>query len=488
MPHITNKDIAKIREWQRSPLSFVKDVWGLEPQEKEFVKGKHITHQQTEILLAVEAAISGEAANRISVASGHGIGKSACLSWLIIWYLFTHKNAQVPCTAPTSEQMHDILWKELNLWLGKMPQWMQEKMEWSTGYMRITENPKVWFARAKTARKENPEALAGVHGDWVMFCIDEASGVPQEIFQTAEGALTGENVLVIMISNPTRLQGYFYDSHHSDKSAWQIFQFSSEESPIVDRSYVDRIRSKHGEESDEYRIRVLGQFPSEDAVDDKGFTALLRQADIRITRNDTAFTGITVMGVDPAGEGKDETTWVVRDRFKAKVVAREKVSTPRGIAEKTMTLMDVYRVDKARVYMDTFGEGSDAAQEMAAAGYPVVSINTGDPADDNETYLNKRAEVFDRIKTWMRYKGELVSDNGWDELLNIRYKRNIRGKMQIMPKDVMRRMGIPSPNVADALSITFVDNIDYEAQEREIMLNEYEDEEADSIAAERLSL
>jgi hypothetical protein len=162
-----------------------------------------------------------------------------------------------------------------------MPKPVREKYEWTNGYIRITESPETWFARAKTARKENPEALAGVHGDFVMYIVDEASGVPEEIFNTAEGALTGDNVLVILISNPTRLIGYFYDSHHKDKESWQTLGFSSIDSPLVDKEYVSRIISKHGEDSDEYKIRVLGEFPREDTMDDKGYIAYFLKTTLR---------------------------------------------------------------------------------------------------------------------------------------------------------------------------------------------------------------
>ena len=163
----------------------------------------------------VERALRKESPNRISVASGHGVGKTAVLAWLIIWFLWCFKEAQAPCTAPTSEQMHDILWKELSVWIRKMPEDAQSKFEWTTGYLRIVEHPEAWFARARTARKENPEALAGVHADHVLMVADEASGVLEEIYKTAEGSMTGPNVLVILISNPTRTEGFFYETHNA---------------------------------------------------------------------------------------------------------------------------------------------------------------------------------------------------------------------------------------------------------------------------------
>lgn len=458
MTEITKADVEIYTRFRKDPLYFIEKMWGLYPQEKgqEFIKGKHITWQQVKIIKSVQSSLQG-GKRRISVASGHGIGKTACLSWLIIWYLFTSKNAQIPCTAPTSEQMHDVLWKELSLWLKRLPKEIEELFDWTTGYLRVKEAPTTWFARAKTARKEAPEALAGVHGDYVMFVIDEASGVPEEIFNTAEGALTGENVIVLMISNPTRLNGYFYDSHHKDKHNWATFQFNSEESPIVDNEFVNRIIEKHGIDSDEYRIRVQGLFPQEDAIDDKGFVPLLLEKDLNFC-SIADFVGIPRMGIDPAGEGRDSTIWVVRDNFKAQIVAKEKISDSKTIAQKTLTLLDYYNIDQSNVWVDNFGIGANVAMEILVGGKRINPINVGERPEDTETYLNLRAEMYWKLRKWLIAGGQLVGDlEKWEQLLTIRYKRNLAGKLQIMSKDEMRREGIKSPDIADALMLTFKD-------------------------------
>jgi hypothetical protein len=445
-------------------------MWGLTPQKTKddpFVKGKNITWQQYEILLAVERAIRGEASRRITIESGHGTGKSACLSWIILWFLFCFKDSQVPCTAPTSDQIHDVLWKELALWKDRMPEPIKKLYDWQTGYLRMTQRPETWFARAKTARKEAPEALAGVHADHVMFVIDEASGVPEEIFNTAEGALTNKNIFVIMISNHTRTVGYFHASHNRDKHNWQTLSLDSRESPIVDAEFVRRIIEKHGEDSDEFRVRVAGRAPKEDAIDDKGFVPLLGQSDLKPTP-DHQFVGVVKMGIDPSGDGRDKTRWVIRDRFRAKIVATEAKSTPRSIAVKTLTLMKMYDVQPQNIYCDAFGVGANVAQELMVSGSYINAINVGDPAQD-EQFLNRRAEIYWRLKQWLRTGGELVEDQDWESLLTVRYMANLRGKIQLMSKEQMRKEGYPSPDVADALSMTFwdtdIDEQTFRAQE-----------------------
>ena len=486
-------DIDLYLKYQESPLQWVCDIFKLRPQRikpdyqknydlavkelrfkdfkrgwfQDFVKGEEITWQQLAILLSVGAAITGKSQNRISVRSGHGIGKSTTLSWLLLWFLFCFKDAQIPCTAPTSDQMHDILWKEVQIWLNRMPKELSQLYDWSADYIRMIESPQTWFARARTARKESPEALAGIHADHVLYLVDEASGVPDEIFTTGEGALTGGFFLFLMISNPTRLLGYFHDSHFSDKESWQCLNFNSEESPIVNDKYVTRIIDKYGFNSDEYLVRVKGEFPKEDSIDDGGYVPLLMEADLHIT-NDGEFTGRKRMGVDPAGEGNDTTDWVIRDNYKAKKVASEKISNPKSIAQKTRTLMDFYEVEPEDITVDNFGEGANVAQELGLVGVRVSAVNVGDRVDREEeeeavaeggkTFLNIRANAYFGVKKWLRGGGELVQNTVWkDQGLAIKYKTEVSGRIKIMSKREMRKQGIKSPNSMDALMLTFVE-------------------------------
>lgn len=457
---MNEEDIALYKAFQKSPILFIEKVWGLIPERDntKFIKGNNITWQQHDILLSVEEALKTDK-KRISVRSGHGIGKSTTFSWLILWYLFCFKDAQIPCTAPTSDQMHDVLWKEVSKWLQLMPEPIRAKYEWSNNYVRIVESPETWFARAKTARKEAPEALAGVHGDYVLFLIDEASGVPEEIFNTAEGALTDKRAIVIMISNATRLIGYFYDSHHKDKEHWNTLHFNSEDSPIVDKEFVERIEKKHGRDSDEFAIRVKGDFPKEDMMDEAGYVPLYVETDLKYT-DDESFIGNVKLGVDPAGEGNDKTIWIARDNFKARVVATERISDSKSIAQKTLTLMSYFNITPENVTVDNFGTGANVAQEMGLAMNRVSAVNVGERCQspqDQEMFLNLRAFAYWKQREWIKKGGQLVKHDGWEELLSIRHRKELSGKMKIMGKVEMKKKGYHSPDHADALMLTFIE-------------------------------
>jgi len=440
-------------------------MWGLSPQDKNepFIKGKHITFQQAEILYAVELALQGQKSNRISIRSGHGVGKSATISWLMLWYLFCFKDCQIACTAPSAEQMNDVLWKEAMKWIQLMPEGVKEKYEWTGSHIRINESPETWFARAKTARKEAPEALAGVHGEHVMLLVDEASGVPEEIYNTAEGSLTEKNTLVVLISNPTRLVGYFYDTHHTDQHNWQTLHFSSIDSPVVEQDYVDRILEKHGPDSDEYRIRVLGEFPDAESADERGFLPVYSRLEVtEIRDNDYDFRakegGFKRLMIDPAGEGRDKTVWYIRDRFVMKKLGQEKVATPKEISSRTMDYMDYYGITAENVFIDGFGVGAKVAVEIAS-GVDYGRINvilTGEKPDDEETYLNIRAEAAFRMRSWLKDGGQIIEDKATQELFFIRYKRNLRGKIQLMDKPTMKKLLNASPDNFDSMALGFV--------------------------------
>lgn len=423
---------------------------------ERFIKGRHITWQQWLVVLAVERAIK-YGSNKISVVAGHGIGKDMIVSLLTIWFLFCHLDAQVGATAPTSEQLHDILWKEISLWMGKMPGELKELFEWQTGYIRVKERAETWFARARTARKEAPEAIAGLHGDHVMIIGDEASGIPDEIYRSAEGSMTGPNVLVILIGNGVRSEGYFYDTHHNDKANWQTFAFSSEDSPVVAEGYIERMEAKYGRESDEFKIRVAGGFPASEQMDEQGWIPLLADDDVRLGNSALGWGGRRVMAVDPAGDGDDRTIWLVRDNFHARVVASELTSTDKSIALKTSELQRELNIDWADIVVDNFGAGANVAREMLLLDHSaeVLAINWGEDADDPEIYLNKRAECCFAGREWLIAGGEIIGDEVKRDIMAYQYRKTLSGKKQILEKPKLKRRLGRSPDRGDAFFMTF---------------------------------
>jgi hypothetical protein len=499
---------AKGDEWKRLRETVSPEWFGdYDPVTREwtwynYIKGRHITWQQTLVLWGVQKASQDKAPRHISIRSGHGIGKSALTSWIVLWFLYCWHNAQVPVTAPTSYQMHDVLWKELHIWLQRIQQEpAREAFEWYNDHIRMRSNPTEWFARARTSTKENTEAIAGVHGDHVLIAVDEASGVPEQVFNTAEGALTSGNVFVIMIGNPTRTIGYFFDSHHKNKGDWQNFNFNSEQSPIVDHEYVKRQADRHGVDSNEYRIRVRGDFPSEEMMDDSGYIQLIPDGKITIIPSlgidRDIFIGRKTLGIDPSGEGKDKATFVLRDQFRARKLHDVVSTNPKELAELALTFIDRYKLRGENVVIDGFGIGATVGQNIAVATRGKVNVYTvlvGDSPKDAEKhnseffrrfpdeladeegedlYLNLRALMFFRSAKWLHAGGRIIDDavdNSpfKNELLTIKYKRTLHGNtIQLMSKKEMFKLRLPSPNIADAFALTFLLDQELDMQTKE---------------------
>ena len=236
-------------------MLYVRQRFGIEP-----------TWQQAKILEAMTPYGA-----KVSVRSGHGIGKSSTAAWLILWHTETHNYAKVPCTAPSSHQLRDILWGELSKWRrqadmqstarGDHPRFALSKLFKLTTDSLYDLAAREWGAFARTAKRENPEALQGFHADHLLFIIDESSGVPEEVFEAAEGALSTPGSRVLLLGNPTRTSGTFYASHHHSRGDYTPLHFRSQDSPLVDAGYRPRLVRKWGETSNVVRVRADGEFP-----------------------------------------------------------------------------------------------------------------------------------------------------------------------------------------------------------------------------------
>lgn len=193
-----------------------------------------------------------------SVRSGHGIGKTAVESWVIIWFLLTRPFPKIPCTAPTKHQLIDILWAEVSKWLRNNPA-LQQEIIWTAEKLYLKGYKEEWFAVPRTAT--NPDALQGFHSDHLLFVMDEASGISDKTFEPVLGALTGPDAKLLMMGNPTRLAGFFFDSHHKNRESYKTIHVDGRDSGRVERDFIQKIIDMFGEDSDVFRVRVEGNFP-----------------------------------------------------------------------------------------------------------------------------------------------------------------------------------------------------------------------------------
>lgn len=433
--NLNQKIETVIKTWACDPFSFVVQALQAQP-----------TDQQKQVLKSVKPG------SHISIRSGHGVGKTALLSWLVLWFMCTRADARIPCTASTHSQLRDILWPEIGKWIDKLPLQFQKALEWQVERIVWKERKNTWFAVARTARKENPEALQGFHGNNLMFLIDEASGVPDEVFEVAEGALTKENVISIMTGNPTRLSGEFYRSHHQSRHLWQTYHFSSEDSALVSSDYADRIAQKYGKDSDVYRVRVKGDFP---LAESDTFIPLPLVEDARLAVKPSGDR--IIWGLDPARFGDDETALVKRAGMKVLSVEGVRKRDTMQVAGWVASMAKTEKPES--IMVDTIGIGAGVFDRLKEQGFPVIAVNVAEKATNTDLYARVRDELWGSVKDALKDGLSLPDDEELLAQLSApKYSFDSSGRIVIEKKDDMKKRGVSSPDRADALCLTFYQN------------------------------
>jgi len=288
-----------IRRYKSDPVLFVKEVLKAEPEV-----------EQISILESVNNN------PMTAVKSGHGLGKTTALAWLVLWFMFTRPFPKIPCTAPTMHQLRDILWAEISKWLYRSPI-LQEIFDWTVERVSLKNHEENWFAVARTATQ--PDAMQGFHADSLLFVIDEASGVSDAIFEPILGALTGQDTKFIMVGNPTKIVGFFYDAFTKNASEFNCITLNSENSRRVGRGFIEKIIKLYGRDSDPYRVRVLGQFPKGEPDAFISLDLIERSFEnYRTKKPDINDKVVRIhLGVDVARFGNDESTIYITFQYKS---------------------------------------------------------------------------------------------------------------------------------------------------------------------------
>jgi hypothetical protein len=427
-------------------------------------KGR-FTWQQTLVLEAYNRAVNtfgkdsfDEKQRWITVRSGHGIGKTATMSVIALHFLLCFFGAQIGATANSESQLKDIFLKELYFWKDRLPKGLKDQVEILDDIVRI-KGDKDWFLRARVSRPEKPEALAGLHGKYVLIEADEASGIADMTFEVMKGALTGENFIVLYFSNPTRTEGEFFDSHKQGSSFTRL-KFSSRHSPIVEEDYVEKWENDYGKDSDEVKIRVDGEFANVAEMDDKGWMPLFANVPIAIEPERGQVINRAIIGVDPAGKGRDRSIVQVRDSIYLKEVLNEATSSPIDLARKIETIRDAYNCSSGDIGVDGFGVGAEVvANIQTKIGEAVTAILADKPREGTELMFNSyKAELAWKLRNWLSRGGIIISNNPREwmrEFDKIKYKRDRQGRIQLMPKEEFKKEYGFSPDRFDASLYTF---------------------------------
>lgn len=431
----------------------------------ESLFGVKLTDQQKEL---VELANDPKA--RVAVASCTGSGKTAILAMLTLLYLMVLPDCRILITSPSFNQLNRVFSAELRKWHKKMPTQFQE---WFTITRDTIRNNNVkefeQFASLVTSSVENKEALQGGHAEHYIIFADEASGINEEAFDILLATLsTGKGGRFVQVSNPVRSSGRFYEIFNRDLGSWTKLFFSAFDSPNVNNEWIQEMEDTYGLDSDLYRMRVLGRFPR------VGISQFISADTVNESLGNNippaSYTNYPrVMGVDIARFGDDLTAFVVRQGPKLIDIKVYKGLDTMEVAMKVAEYNAVYTCSK--VFIDAIGIGAGTYDRCKDLGLPVVEVIASSKSSQPNVYMNLRSQMWGNMRDWLVNGADIPSmcterdTNLGAQLTSMEYAYNNKMQIQLLSKKDLKKMGHPSPDIADALSLTFADTV-YETTNR----------------------
>jgi hypothetical protein len=440
------------KESRDDPFRFVTGVLGYLPHDW-INEGEQLQLErwQEDALKAIR-----DGHKRLSIRSGHGVGKTTFLAWLALWALTTHNDCKVPIAANSQDQLRDVIWPEISKQHKRLPAPLQMMIECQAERITVKPAPDMAFAVRRTATKEKPEALAGFHATFLMFLLDEASGIDEAVYETAQGALSTEGAIAVLTSNPTRRNGYFYKTHNELRHRWFTMRVSSEDVPRA-RGHIEDIIEAYGRNSDAYRVRVQGDFPNAEA----GSVIPLDLVEAAVNRQVEGINVLPIWGVDVARFGDDTSAIAKRKGNVLLEPVREWMGLDNvQVAGRIKQEWDATDEDMQpiAICIDEIGLGAGVVDILKSYGLPAQGVNVAEGAADDDKYYRLRDELWHRFGLgWFRQKNCRIpkDDKLIGELTGPLYDFNVNGQIVVEPKKLMKKRGLRSPNKADAFLNTF---------------------------------
>lgn len=423
---------------------------------------------------------------RFSTASGHGIGKSGLAAWLIRFILDTRPYSKGTVTANTDVQLRTKTWAELGKWhnMALTRHWWEysaSKGNMSYRSLLMGRDPESGelkpmrdecFCQAQTSREENSESFAGQHAPFgtSFYLFDEASGIPDKIYEVREGGLSDGHPMVFDFGNPTRNSGKFFEQTVGKMShRYKTRSIDARTVHITNKNLHKQWIEDYGIDSDFAKVRILGQFPSagstqfmpRDLVDAAMKAPLHRQDHMPL-----------VIGVDVSRFGDDESVIYPRMGLDARSWAPRRfrgLDTVGLVGKITETIREFAGMGKPvkALFIDGAGTGSAIVDVLRSLGHPVHEIWFSGKPNDQQTYRFKCDEMWGALRDEMKRGLCLPAMNqpsGSDlhvQLTQREYGYSEKGQIMLERKrDMKERLSgvqadIGSPDIADALALTF---------------------------------
>lgn len=411
-------------------------------------------------MYAVEMGRTPAPTTQVAVRSGHGVGKSFLVQLILQWFLATRANPQAVVTAGTKTQLETKLWRELNK--NYVHALNGHWFEWQATSFSLKGEGKLWAANAIPWSRDNAAAFQGTHEQDVLGIFDEASSIHDEIWEAFEGAFTTRGGLWLAFGNPTDGAGRFAECFGKFKHRWLTYTVDARTAKAADKSKLQEWVDDYGEDSDFVRVRVRGLPPKSS---DTGLISASLVADAvgrDIVEDFIPTTLPRVCGIDVAHGGASRTALVFRrgPLVRPEDIIRFSESNHMMLADKIAAILSRRRPDAA--FIDAHGAGKGIYDRLVQLGYSnVIPCYAGDRSAVLEklVYYNPRAEWWGRMAMWLA-ESKIPDDNDLrEELVAQPLAKDQSLRRKLMSKDDMREIGLPSPDTADALALTFAQNV-----------------------------
>lgn len=396
---------------------------------------------------------------QFSTASGHGIGKSALVAIIILFIMSTRPHCRGIVSANTMPQLQTKTWAELGKWHKRCITGHWFTWKGSKGGLCFYENnnPESWRVDGQTCKEENSESFAGLHAaDSTPFYIfDEASAIPDKIFEVASGGLTDGEPVILLFGNPTRNSGYFRYTHGKYKHRWNCRQIDSRDVEGTNKQLFEKWIEDYGEDSDYVRVRVRGMFPRASSMQ---FISTEDVARAMEREEYYDFHDPLIVGIDLSRGGEDDTVLYPRRGMDARSlpfvrIPGEQTRDTEKLLSFVTTKLNEWQPDA--IFVDVGMIGGAFGDRLRKLGYNAIDVGFGHASPDKH-FANMSALMLHRVNEAIKAGLALPFDTQLEEELTCReFWHDARDRVVLESKSDMKGRGLMSPNIVDGLSLTF---------------------------------